>query len=117
MKRRWLWLIVVIVAVSSAIAVRFAYKKRRAAANTAAVQAALLNYSHNLKPGVTRKDVKDYLRAQGVGFGERCCEERGGAFSVLVQVGQEDSPWYCSEWPDYVAFEFAAIAPQGLRSP
>jgi len=24
-----------------------------------------------------------------------------------VRVGQEEKPWYCSEWPDYAAFEFS----------
>jgi hypothetical protein len=37
--------------------------------------------------------------------------EQRGAFSVLVTVGQEEAPWYCSEWPDYVAFEFTAAHP------
>jgi hypothetical protein len=66
-----LWLAVVIVALSSAIAVRYVYKKKRAAANTVTIQAALLEYSNNLKLGVTRKEVKDYLRTHGVGFRER----------------------------------------------
>ena len=112
MNRRWLWLILVIVAaVPLAIGVRYVYKKRLAAANAAAVHAALLKYSQNLKPGLTRKEVKDYLLAQGVGFMERCCYERGGPFSVLVQVGKEYPPWFCGGWPDYVAFEFAATEP------
>lgn len=102
---RWFWL-AVITALSSAIAVRYVYKKRRATANTATVQAALLTYN-NLKPGATRKEVKDYLRTHGAGFRERCCYEPGGPYSVLVQVGEEDSPWFCSAWPDYVAFEFS----------
>jgi hypothetical protein len=58
MNRR-LWLIVVIFAVVSAIAGRYVYRNRRAAANSAAVQAAFVKYSQNLKPGLTRKEVKD----------------------------------------------------------
>jgi hypothetical protein len=116
MNRRWLWLAVLIVALSSASAVRYVYKKRRAAANAAAVQATLLKYSQDLKPGMTRKEAKDYLRTQGIGFIERCCDEPRGPFSVLVQVGEEDPHWYCSAWPDYVAFEFATTEALNLRS-
>ena len=116
MKRRWLWLTVVFLALSSALAVRHVYKKRRAAANTASVQALLLKYSQGLKPGVTRKEVKDYFRTRGIGFSERCCDEPRGPFSVLVQVGEEDSPWYCSAWLDYVAFEFATTEAYNPRS-
>jgi len=57
----------------------------------------------------TRRQVKETLRTQGVAFGERCCFERNGPSSILVQVGQEDKPWFCSEWPDYVAFEFSSV--------
>jgi hypothetical protein len=31
--------------------------------------------------------------------------------SILVQVGQEDKPWFSRECPDYVAFEFFVDAP------
>jgi len=63
---------------------------------------------------VTRQEVKDYIRGQGIGFTERY--EPGGPFSVLVRVGEEAAPWYCSEWPDYVASEFAIIEPHDWRS-
>ena len=116
MNRRWLWVAVVIVALSTAIAVRYIREKRRATANTVAVQAMLLKYSHDLKRGLSRKEVKDYLRTQGIDFRERCCDEPGGPFSVLVQVGEEDSPWYCSAWPDYVAFELATTEAYNPRS-
>jgi len=53
--------------------------------------------------------LKEMLRSKGVSFSERCCFEPNGPFSILVQAGQEDKPWYCSEWPDYVAFEFSAV--------
>jgi hypothetical protein len=111
-----LWLVVVIVAVVAAVAGSYAYRTRRAAANRAAVQAAFLKYSQTLKPGVTRKAVRDYLTGQGIAFKERCCHEADGPYSVLVEVGKEDAPWYCSEWPDYVAFEFSTTQPLDSRS-
>jgi hypothetical protein len=67
------------VAVVSAIAGRYVYRKQQAAANRVAVQAAVLKYSENLKPGATRQEVEDYIRGQGIGFTERY--EPGGAFS------------------------------------
>jgi hypothetical protein len=71
-----------------------------------------LSIPKNLKPGVARKEVKDYLRDQGIAFRERYAKDT--QLSVLVRVGEEDSPWYCSEWLDYVEFEFAAGgAPDG----
>ena len=108
MNRRWLWAVAMVIAVSTGIAVRYTQNKKRAAANAAAVESSLLKYSHDLKPGLSRKDVRDYLQTQGITFRERCCDEPGSPFSVLVQVGEEDSPWYCSTWPDYVAFEFTS---------
>ena len=56
------------------------------------------------------RHVKDLLQGQGVAFIQRCCYEPNSAYSILVRVGEEDVPWYCSEWPDYVAFEFTGQA-------
>jgi hypothetical protein len=35
----------------------------------------------------------------------------------VVQVGEKDAPWYCSEWPVYVVFEFNATPPKPLLKP
>ena len=53
--------------------------------------------------------LPENLQAHGTPFGERCCYEERDAFAVIVRVGEEDVPWFCSEWLDYVAFEFAPI--------
>jgi len=101
MSRAWLVPAVVTLGLSSAIAVRYFYKERRAAVHTTAIHAALLKYSNDLKPGATRKAVRDYLTKHRVAFRERCCDEPGGPFSVLVQVGEEDPPCslgQCEEW-------------------
>ena len=45
-----------------------------------AYQAKLQSYSDVLKPGITRKNVEDYLRTKGVAFGRLCCiDERSYA--------------------------------------
>lgn len=72
-------------------------------------QAALSSYSKDVKPGMTRKEVEGYLRGRNVTFRQMCCF--GGpqhAWADLVRIGQESSPWYCSENNVYVAFKFAA---------
>ena len=117
MKRWWLWLIVVIIAsASSALAIRQVNKKRRITANAAAIHVALIHYEQDLKPGLNRKEVKDYLRVHGIGFGERCCSVPNGAFSIVVRVGEEEVPWFCSSWPDYVSFDFIPTEAQGAPS-
>jgi hypothetical protein len=117
MKRWWLWLIVVILAAASSdLVIRQVKRKRRTAANAAAIHLALIHYEQNLKPGLSRKEVKDYLQAHGVEFGERCCNAPRDAFSILVRVGEEEVPWYCSSWPDYVSFEFIPTEAQGPLS-
>ena len=85
MKRWCLWLIVAfIAAASSVLAILQVNKKRRITANAAAIHAALIHYEQDLKPSLNRKEVKDYLRVHGIGFGERCC-------NVLLAVIRERS--------------------------
>jgi hypothetical protein len=123
MRRRRLWIVLLILgATLLALALRHAHivnvqkleeRRRRDAHN----QAELLKYAQAFNPGLTRKEVKDYLQAQGVNFFERTGYENGFGFAVLVKVGEEDVPWFCSEWPDYVAFEFVVTEPYKLPFP
>ncbi len=99
-----------------AFAIRQVNKKRRITANAAAIRVALIHYEQNLKPGLNRKEVEDYLRVHGIGFGERCCNVPNGAFSIVVRVGEEEVPWFCSSWPDHVSFEFIPTEAQGSPS-
>jgi hypothetical protein len=39
------------------------------------------------------------------------------AFAIVVKVGEEDPPWFCSEWPVYAAFEFTIAEPYNLPLP
>jgi hypothetical protein len=107
------WLIVVILIATYAIAARRELKaeaQKKAAAqkrNDASVQSALLTYSRDLKPGVTRKRVEDYLRSRHTGFTQSSCYEEPITLAILAKVGEGEKPWYCSEWPVYVVFEFS----------
>ena len=106
---------VVFLIIASAVAGWSVYRTRRAAANRIRIEAALQEFLQRVPIGANRKQVKNLLEAQGVLFFQRCCFEPNGPFSILVRVGQENTPWYCSEWPDYVAFEFTAM--QAPRRP
>ena len=109
--KRWLALMIMIT-ISAAVMllsshVRSQSRKKR----EADYQSALRVYSEDLKPGWTRKEVEDYLRANGAKFTQMCCIEERSAFADLVKVGEESAPWYCSEKSVHVAFEFAAAEP------
>ena len=100
-----------IAAVALAIIVRSVQKADIQKKRDTAHRSALLGYSESFKPGMTRKDVENNLRAQHTKFFEECCYEERSAFAVLVKVGEEDVPWFCSEYPVYVVFEFSATPP------
>jgi hypothetical protein len=77
-------------------------------------QKALRSYSQSLKTGVTRKQVEDYLSARKIPFQQVCCVKvkefsRGvydDAYDDLVQIGQEDAPWFCRQNNVYIALQF-----------
>ena len=108
MKRWLLAIVLVLLAAAWAMAVRYVMRAEAKKGREAGYESALQVYSQDLKPGLTRKAVEDYLRARSVGFQQRCCLEERGAFADLVKVGQEDAPWHCGATFVYIAFEFAA---------
>src|ERR1700761_3319119 len=112
MKRRIVWVtLTMTVALLSVVlwyvARERTHRRKMDRAARMASQAAILKYSQNLAPGVTRKEVENYLRARHTDFSRRCCLESHDTFSDLVTVAEEQAPWYCSAWPIYVAFVFA----------
>lgn len=105
--RRWLaWGIVIVFALSVAISFR-SHRKSEARRGREARYAAILNgYVQDLKPGMTRKQVEDYLRLRGSRFTQGSVS--GNAFTDFVKIGEEEAPWFCSENWVHIAFEFAA---------
>jgi hypothetical protein len=81
----------------------------------AAYQAALQSYSEALKPGMTRKNVEDYLKAKGVKYERMCCIDEKTAWVDIVGIGKEKHPWYCSAHNVYIAFQFADEPHEGSR--
>ena len=116
--RRWLvWSTAIVVAIAIALTVRTVRKDHRDKARIAGNQQALRTYSQTFRPGISRNQVQDLLRKKETNFFERCCYEERSAFAVLVQVGEEDAPWYCSSWPDFVVFEFTGTQQGALLKP
>jgi hypothetical protein len=75
-------------------------------------QSALRPYSEVLKPGMTRREVEDYLRAKNIEFRQMgWVEDERTAFADLTKIGKEHAPWYCEHHNVYVAFQFAAVEP------
>jgi len=74
-------------------------------------RAALERYSQALRPGMTREEVEDYLKANNASFYHMCCvkakRSSDGAYDDLTRIGQEDAPWFCSQNNIYIAFLFA----------
>jgi hypothetical protein len=71
-------------------------------------KAALLSYSQVLKPGMIRKDVEDYFRANKVQFSQMCCAEASNKHSLddLIKIGTSHLPVPCGDESYYVAFIF-----------
>jgi hypothetical protein len=108
MKRKRLGLAVLIVFVLCALAVGYGLRKRaekkfEEQKREGLYRSALLAYSKDLHPGMTRKTVEDYLGAKAI--------TEKSAEADLVKIGQEDAPWFCSEVIVYVAFDFEPVEP------
>ena len=94
-----------------AVGVRHVVKKHLQKGREIRYQETLTAYQHSLKPGMTRKDIEGYLKANGKRFSQSCCvdikEFRKRSWDDLVKIGSEDAPWFCSEGAVYVGFQFA----------
>jgi len=71
-------------------------------------KAAALSYRQVLKPGMTRKDVEDYFRANKIQFSQGCCVTGANAQSLddLIEIGTQHFPVPCGDTTYYVAFIF-----------
>ena len=88
MKRQyWLLLLMVVIAL---FAIPYELQKRLDASHRseAAYQSALRFYTQELKPGMTRKDVEEYLQAKQIFF-QRCCLDEKVAVADVVNIGRE----------------------------
>ena len=70
----------------------------------------LRSYQQVLRPGMNRKEVEDYLRANNETFRQMCCIVFNGpakhSWDDEVKIAEEDPPWVCRENNVYVGFVF-----------
>ncbi len=69
-------------------------------------RAAVATYSQDLKPGMTRKEVEDYFRANKISFGHGCCAANEVSVDDLIEIGTRHFPVPCGDSTYYVAFIF-----------
>jgi len=110
MKRWRIWTMALILVALVAFGVRHVLEKRAQRKRQVEYEKTLRSYSEDLRTGMTRKDVEDYLSAKNVPFRHMCCANRRkfsySVYDDLVKIGSEDAPWFCSEKNVYVALEF-----------
>jgi hypothetical protein len=123
--RRSLWIFTVLLL---AVVVTFAgaAAHRRIAENThrreRGYQKTLRSYIGTFPVGTLRSDVETRLRAKGQAFHHSCCIHRPprggeGAWDVMIPIGEESAPWYCSEHTIYIGIEFTPDTPRtGLEA-
>jgi hypothetical protein len=110
-------LLIVAAVLISALAVwsslRAAATKKREIRDSLALKA----YSEALHPGMTRKDVEDYLRSRKTQFRSELGPVGGrpeSQWADLVKIGEE-ATFSCSKAYVYVAFEFSPAYDSRLR--
>ena len=106
LSRRGQGIAILAVVVLAVLLVRHIREGRLAARREAAYAAALNGYSREFTSGMSRQQVRAKLVARGVPFHEVCCEGDQRRWAILIRVGEEPAPWFCSRWRVYVALVF-----------
>jgi hypothetical protein len=109
--KRWLPLtLAILCAVLLWVGVRYFVQRQAQKKHEVAYQEAVHFYQQILKPGMTRKEVEDYLHAKNKMFRQICCIDSNGtsknSWDDEVKIGEEDPPWVCGENNVYVGFAF-----------
>ena len=107
--KRWLVLLIPAAVLTVVLAARYINQEAARKRREIGYADALKSYSQALQPGMTRKDVENYLRSKNTkftwiftAFGAR----RVSQTADIVKIGEEAAPWFCSEAHVYVAFEY-----------
>jgi hypothetical protein len=74
----------------------------------AAYQSKLRYYAEILKPTMTRNQVEDYLDSRAIKYTKNFCCIDEQSTAILVELGKEKPPWYCSEYGVYLVLHFSA---------
>jgi len=78
-----------------------AKQKREAAYN-----AITAMYSRDLNPGITRAEVRQYIYAHGATPEYDSEPDPHSWNDILVRLGDEPPPWYCSRQVSYLQLRF-----------
>ena len=111
-KRLWPLALVLPALLIAVTIVRHRLARREQKKRQAVYELTLRSYQEALKPGMTRKEVEDYLRAKNANIRQMCCvnpreSPNRSSLDDLVKIGQEEIPFVCTENNVYVAFQFA----------
>jgi hypothetical protein len=98
--KRWLvWLIPAAV-LTVVLAARYMNQETARKRREIGYADALKSYSEALHPGMTRKNVEDYLRSKNTkftwiftAFGARGVSQTAD----IVKIGEKAAPWFCNE--------------------
>lgn len=110
--KRWLLMLIALVFVLAAVAVRSSVRTMARRKREIGYKVELRTYSEAFHPGITRKELEDYLRSRNTNFSWTYTAFGGrteSQYADLVKIGEETAPWYCSEEYVYVAFEFSGV--------
>jgi hypothetical protein len=109
---RWLILLIVVAVLISALTVRSSIRASAKRDREIRYAGTLKTYLVELHPGMTRRDVENYLRSRHTqfswmwtAFGGR----RKSQYADVVKIGEEAAPWFCSEAYVYIAFGFMPV--------
>jgi hypothetical protein len=117
-KRLLIFALVVAVVLIIWLGVRSNLQEQAQKKRDRAYQAALRSFTEALKPGMTRKEVENYLRAKNLEVRQMCCVDPNESASRstrddLTKIGEEQAPFVCSAKNIYVAFQFTDHKPRG----
>jgi hypothetical protein len=110
------WLILLIVAVILISTMLPVLSRRRAIRNAERETLELEIYSKALQPGMTCKEVEEYLHSTNTQFGRTLTaygERRESQWADLVDIEEEATCWFCFKEYVHIALEFAPVNPPG----
>ncbi len=96
------------------------HRREQKIRDEAAYQAIVRQYEKDLREGMSRAEVENYLEGRHVKATLICCvAEYRGTYDEIVKVGVEGAPWYCTQIGVYVGLQFngSATAAPALATP
>ena len=105
-------MLIALVIAASALAVRSGIQARASRKREIGYESEFRTYSEALHPGITRKELEEYLRSKNTDFTWAFTAYGGrrvSQYADLVKIGEETTSWYCGKASVYLAFEFSGL--------